>query len=265
MKNSVYKILENSEFNCSIRYDHNMVTLNKFKCLYYENDIKNATHVHSKNEMGIVFCTEPEIAAALYVNSTIYGPQKAVILNDLKTWLPTVAVDDLCIDLIPFKDSAYYNPIGNIVSVNSDLHPSLCLIFLYGHDRVNVYDTDPDRVRALYYTYSTDDDDLNFDRDLAKTNNSDQQYSVGYIDKELRKKLKLHSAYFQCCNTTGADNFEIMVKQRRQRSRSPGSRQRSPSRNKTVKKTKRRRSHSPRVGNRKRSPSRRRSRSRSRS
>lgn len=262
LKDSVYRILENSECNCSIRYDHNTVTLNKFKCLYYENDIKNATHIHSENELGIVFCTEPEIAAALYINSTIYGPQKAIILSCLKTWLPTVTVDDLCIDLIPFKDSVFYKPIGNIVSINSDIHPSLCLIFLYGRDRVNIRDTDSNRVSSLYYTYSTDDTDLNFDRHLSKIHYS-VPYSEGYIDTELRKRLKLHSAYFQCHSSIGTDNFEIMVKNRRRKS--PVRRERSLSRDRVMKKNRKRRNRSPNKRGRSNSNGRSRSRSRSRS
>jgi len=127
---------------------------------------------------------------------------------------------------------------------------------------VNIRDTDSNRVSSLYYTYSTDDKDLNFDRAVSKINYR-VPYSEGNIDKELRKRLKLHSAYFQCHSTTGTDNFEIMVKTRRRKS--SVRRQRSLSRDRVIKKNRKRRNRSPSIGKRGRSNSNGRSRSRSRS
>lgn len=282
LKHSVHQVMDggvgDKSGRCSLRYDHRTVSLNGFECTYYENGIRNATHVHSAyTPGGKVFCTEPEIAAALYINGVVYGPEKATILNGIKDWLPTATSDDWALDLIPYTDTDQYNkPFdgGGIVSVNSDLNPSLCVIFLYDQERVTVYDDDDDddvddeRSRSLHYTYSSDNSDLNFDRSLGRHYHSRNNTlwpepndclsnTSGYIDTAaaastsalssssssstllIDRALKLHCAHFECYTTANIDNkSKIMVKSRRRRSKSPANRRRrrSGSRTATTKK-----------------------------
>lgn len=242
LKLEVQSILCATNGNKSLRYDEKTVTLHRYRCLCgYNVNLSEALHIHDEKKVGTVFCSEPEIAAALYINRTVFGPSKRKIFENIKDWVLNVTIDSIQLRFVKNEkpvgvfgpDTTVYEE--NVAVVHGDLYPAFCLVFLY--DRCRVISDEP--VEKLRYLYLNDSTDLYVDTLLAKSNVNIE---------EVSNKLKP----FECYSISNG-HYEIMVKTRRRRSVSPisaRSRSKSPSR--------RGRKH------RKSSP-RRRSRSRSRS
>lgn len=197
---------------------------------------KRALHVHGEEE-GARFCSEPEIAALLYVNRSVYGKGKSRLIGTLKLWLPTVTVDDVTVTFFGRE-------------VESDLYPSYSVHFLRRRQRFD----------RLTYTYRpaslgpATDDNMSSVNIVAGS-------GVGDDDDDDESEY---------CVTEG--DRRIMVRRRRRsRSKSPrrgvNGRTKSPSGRRGGRRASRSRSRSRSrsPGPRKRSASRPRSRSRSRS
>lgn len=243
LKTEVRSILCATNGNKSLRYDHKNITLSRYRCLCgYNVDINEALHIHDEGKVGVVLCSEPEIAAALYIDRTVFGPIKCKIFSNIKYWVLNATIDSIQLRLIRNK-----NPVTllrdsektDTAVIHGDLYPSFCLVFLYDRRRVIADES----IKKLRYLYSNDSDDLFVDTRLSKNNINIE---------ELSNKLCLFDCY-----SINNNCYEIMVKTRRGRSASPTSRRRSASPS----------SRRGRRGNRKSSPvsKRRRSRSRSRS
>lgn len=232
IKNEVDDIIE-TDGGKGLKYVEGVGVV-RFKCYDYRHN-RRALHTHKTIESNrhLLFCSEPEITALVYVNRSVYGRSKYRLIATMKCWLPTVTMND--VEVV----------FGGDNEVHSDLYPSYSIHFLRQNQTrfanlTYVYHTHPETERddGIIDSNIVDDDD----DDISERNIVDDYYTV--TDK----------------------NKAIMVR-RRSRSRS-----RSTSRGRSPSTTRRRsRSRSATVGvstkrrRRSRSSSRRRSRSRSRS
>lgn len=244
LKLEVQSILCATNGNKSLRYDDKTVTLNRYRCLCgYDVNVNEALHIHDERKVGTVLCSEPEIAAALYINRTVFGPSKHKIFENIKDWVLNVTIDSIQLKFIKNK-----KPIGilgpdttsyeqNVAIVHGDLYPAFCIVFLY--DRCRVISDEP--VEKLRYLYLNNFTDLFVDTLLAKSNVNIE---------EVSNKLKP----FECYSINNG-NYEIMVKTRRRRSVSPTS-VRSRSKSPTLRHGRKTRKRSPRRRSRSRSRSR---------
>lgn len=212
LKTEVRSILCAEDGNKSLRYDHKNVTLNRYRCLCgYNVDINEALHIHDEREVGVVFCSEPEIAAALYIDRAVFGPIKRKIFLNMKYWVLNATIDSIQLRFIRHKNfvTLLRDNETDTAVIHGDLYPSFCLVFLY--DRRRVVTDEP--IKKLRYLYSNDLNDLFVDTQLSKNNINIE---------ELSNKLEPFDCY-----SVNNNCYEIMVKTRRGRSASPESRRRS--------------------------------------
>lgn len=209
-----------------------------FQCYDYKRD-RRALHTHRTIESGrrLLFCSEPEIAALVYINRSVYGRSKCRLIDTMKRWLPTVTVNDV---EVTFD--------GN--EVHSDLYPSYSIHFLRQNRT---------RFADLTYVYhdsarlSSDDDD---DDDITAGNIviDEDEYTLSDNNKTIMVRRRSRSR-----------------SRSKSRSRSPSVGRRAARSGAGTKRRRRSRSRSraasggvPRLNSRRRSRSRSRSRSRTR-
>lgn len=213
----------------------------RFKCYDYRHN-RRALHTHKTIESNrhLLFCSEPEIAALVYVNRSVYGHSKYRLIATMKCWLPTVTMND--VEVV----------FGGDNEVHSDLYPSYSIHFLRQNQT---------RFANLTYVYHTHPETEPGDDGIIDSNIVDDD---GISDSNI-----VDDDYY----TVTDKNKAIMVRRRARsrsrstsRGRSPSTGRRSRSRSATVgvstKRRRRSRSRSSSVPRRRRSRSRSRSRSR---
>lgn len=237
IKNEVDDIIE-TDGGKGLKYVEGVGVV-RFKCYDYRHN-RRALHTHKTIESNrhLLFCSEPEIAALVYVNRSVYGRSKYRLIATMKCWLPTVTMND--VEVV----------FGGDNEVHSDLYPSYSIHFLRQNQ------TRFANLTYVYHTHpETERDDGIIDSNIVDDDDD------GISDSNI---VTVTDTYY----TVTDKNKAIMVR-RRARSRS-----RSTSRGRSPSTTRRRsRSRSATVGvstkrrrrSRSRSSSRRRSRSRSRS
>lgn len=129
IRNEVDDIIDR-DGGTGLKYVHGDGALLPFACYDYRND-RRALHTHTTVESNrhLLFCSEPEIAALVYINRSVYGPNKERLIGTLKVWLPTVTVEDVT---VRFGDTC------NVV--RSDLYPSYSVHFLRHRSRARFAD-----------------------------------------------------------------------------------------------------------------------------
>lgn len=138
---------------------------NDYDCVYKNKNL----HVH---DTDTIFCTEPEIIAARYVNRSIFGKDKHKILKTLKLWLPTVTEYNVGVDFVAKHLKADTNNV-----IYSDLYPSYANHFLR-QNKTN-YST------LKYYFISN--------IDLEKGEYSDNHYNVEENEKIIMVRARSRS------------------------------------------------------------------------
>lgn len=201
-----------------------------FQCYDYKRN-RRALHTHKTIESNrhLLFCSEPEIAALVYINRSVYGSGKYRLIATMKRWLPTVTMNDV---EVTFD--------GN--KVHSDLYPSYSIHFL----RQN-------RTPFANFTYVYHASSDEYDEDDITDGNiviDEDEYSVTENNKTVMVRRRSRSKSRSRSPSVGRRSTRSgRGTKRRRRSRS-----RSPAAN----------GGAPRPNNRRRSRSRSRSRSRTR-
>ncbi|UDM55401.1 gp72-like protein [Phenacoccus solenopsis nudivirus] len=234
----------NNEKCKSLQYDLNTTRLRRFACqdaTKFQRVRIDHAHRRSKGGNVLAFCTEPEIAAALYVTRTTTGIERAQLLSSLKDWLPEVTIDSIAFVVY----STLSESVNDKCIVVSELAPTYALHYLY-NDKFCVIrnELDEDNTRAKHLRYLV-------------------YHRVAHLDEFLEDGAKfshLHSSIVSEIDDTHAsiDNFEVdlyslhnkahdrtlIMKSRKGRSKSP-SRSPSPGPMRRQRRSKRSRSKSP--------------------
>lgn len=258
LKYETHSILDDARGLCALRYSRDTSTVEQCQCMCSEK-ITRAVHVHPDE---LTFCTEPEVAAVLYVSRTVFGTEKQQLLVSVKSWLPEVTVDFTTVCLVP-KRNIVCN--SDRITVCGDLHSTYALLFLYAPDRVTFCDFDGGLIhdrrsvcaKRLVYVHATSDSDLEFDRYCEKHSIAGKPL-CNIVTETFVNRLKTFAAYHRCYRIV-CDQYEIMVRMARSRSRScsPLRRRRrscSPRRKTATCSPRRRRRCSPMTRRRRRSP-----------
>lgn len=200
-----------------------------FQCYDYKRN-RRALHTHRTIESNrhLLFCSEPEIAALVYINRSVYGSSKYRLIGTMKRWLPTVTMNDV---EVAFD--------GN--EVHSDLYPSYSIHFLRQNQ------TPFANLTYVYHASSDDDDDDITDGNIVK---DEDEYSLTDNNKTIMVRRRSRSKSRSRSPSVGrraARSGRSTKRRRRSRSRSPAAS-----------------GGAPRSNNRRRSRSRSRSRSRTR-
>lgn len=116
IKNEVESVIE-TDGGKGLKYVPKMGVV-PFQCYDYKRN-RRALHTHRTIESNrdLLFCSEPEIAALVYINRSVYGGSKYRLIGTMKRWLPTVTMNDV---EVAFDDN----------EVHSDLYPSYSIHFL---------------------------------------------------------------------------------------------------------------------------------------
>lgn len=198
-----------------------------FECYDYKHN-RRALHTHKTIECNrhLLFCSEPEIAALVYINRSVYGSSKYRLIGTMKRWLPTVTMNDV---EVAFDGNEVY----------SDLYPSYSIHFLRQNQTA---------FASLTYVYHASNDDDITDGNIVI---DEDEYSLTENNKTIMVRRRSRSKSRSRSPSVGRRAVRSGRSAKRRRSRS---RSRSPAAS----------GGSPRPNNRRRSRSRSRSRSRTR-
>lgn len=202
IKNEVDDIIETG----GLKYVHEAGVV-RFECYDYRHD-RRALHTHKtiRSNRNLLFCSEPEITALVYINRSVYGHSKHRLIDTMKCWLPTVTVNDV---RVMFG--------GN--EVHSDLYPSYSIHFL-GQNQTRFAN-----LTYVYHDTAEDDDEEIVDGNIVVIHD----YTVIENNKTIMVRRRSRSrsrSRSPSARRRRASTFGVNVKRRR-RSRSR-SRSRSP-------------------------------------
>jgi len=252
----------------ALLFDKRKGTLSRFLCPDKGAlPFGDVDHTHSSSDQFVMFCSEPEIAAALYINVVTSGRERYRLLSTLKTWLAEVSVDSVAFVL--------HNSLGRECEqamIVTELQPTFALHFLYADRYFLLNNTSPDcdsmieqhdtrRIKRLaVYTVKNNDEfvesckiynihSIRFSKDVncsrstsnrgssnstANSNNrQQQQQQQQHQNKDFTRLLVDYWRHEDVYSLRNRRDNRVLVMRKRQRSRSR-SRSRSPTRRRST-------------------------------